>query len=112
MSASTTLFYYKICNISSRPKFQFVVPPSGGSVGRRSVPWPQTIPTKGGTTNRAFHSFKASQRDMKAPALLFIVRVNGYPRGRRGRYFGFWRTNAATCRIEPLPADSFDPHFR
>src|SRR5215510_11140068 len=23
-----------------------------------------------------------------------------------------WRTDAATCRIEPLPADSYDHHFR
>src|SRR5262249_38508314 len=46
----------------THPKLdQFVVPPLGGRAGRRSIPWRQTIPPKGGTTNCAFHSFRASR---------------------------------------------------
>src|SRR5215510_8034001 len=45
---------------------QFVVPPLGGSVECSPIPRRQTLPPKGGTTNCDFHSFRASQRDMKA----------------------------------------------
>jgi hypothetical protein len=43
---------------------QFVAPPLDGSVWRCGMDMQQTLPPKGGTTNYAFHSFKASQRDM------------------------------------------------
>src|SRR5262245_3442637 len=60
MSASTTLFYYKICNISSRLKLanrQFVVPPLGGSVWRHGMDLHPALPPKGWTTSCAFHCF-------------------------------------------------------
>src|SRR5262245_54554085 len=43
---------------------QFVVPPLGGSVWRHGMDLHPAVPPKGGTTNRAFHRFRASQRDM------------------------------------------------
>src|SRR5262245_57761961 len=46
---------------------QFVVPPLGGIVWRHGMGLHSTIPPKGGTTNCAFHCFRASQRVMKAP---------------------------------------------
>src|SRR5262247_140335 len=46
---------------------QFVVPPLGGSFRRHGMDLRPRLPPKGGTTNCAFHSFRASQRHMKAP---------------------------------------------
>src|SRR5262245_17153452 len=53
--------------VISSSENQFVVPPLGGIVWRHGMDMRPTIPPKGGTTNCAFHYFRASQRDMKAP---------------------------------------------
>src|SRR5262245_65461021 len=54
-------FFSSACFTSSEN--QFVVPPLGGIVWRHGMVLRPTLPPKGGTTNCAFHSFSASQRD-------------------------------------------------
>src|SRR5262245_59079074 len=65
--AAFSLFQSVAARYESSSENQFVVPPLGGSVGCRSIPLRQEIPPKGGTTNCAFHCFRASQLHMNAP---------------------------------------------
>jgi len=53
---------------------QFVVPPLGGSVRRKFIPRYPALPPKGGTTNCAFHCFRASQRHIDTPQNVAMVK--------------------------------------
>src|SRR5215813_5098395 len=95
---------------------QFVVPPLGGSVWRHGMGLHSTLPPKGGTTNYAFHSFRASQRVMKAPREMFVVAEDfrtdpltfSYPafscrrnRNRKMQGGKIWMDDFSNCSILP-----------